>query len=201
MKTKVGSRVASVILGLVLALGLAGCSGGGTSSTSGDEFVGVWNLSSLTGDEVPSTDDLALLEEMGMSISLTLMEGGDAYFDFLDEVSEGTWVAKSSEEVLLTLDGEKLTAKRDGDTLTIADDDVEMVFTKSDETPVAPTAPKRKSSRTKVSTKRSSKTQPTGRWRPAKRSTPKSAKPLGTTTPRSRSQELKRTGRGAQATQ
>lgn len=141
MQTTVRSKIGSIIMSVVmvmalgLTLGMVGCSGGSSGEKA---FVGVWALTSMEGEDGATEDDVAALEALGMSINLTMMEGGDAYLDFMGEVLAGTWVFKSGTEATVTMDGEAVPAKIDGKTLRLEQDDMVMVFEKTSDKPVVP---------------------------------------------------------------
>lgn len=143
METKVHSKIASIVMSLAmvlalgLTLGLTGCSSGGSEEKA---FVGIWTLESMEGEDGATAEDIAALEALGMSINLTLMEDGAAYLDFMGEVVEGTWAAKSAKEATITVDEEPVVATIDGKRLKFEQDEMVMVFVKTSDTPVVPEA-------------------------------------------------------------
>ena len=128
MDTKVGSKIASVILGLVLALGLAGCSGGASSS---DAFLGVWKMTAMEGEDAAEEADLELMEQLGMFITLTIAEEGKASMNFLGESEDATWEATSATEGTIKIDGESVPMVLKDGKLRIEQDGMAMVFEKA----------------------------------------------------------------------
>ena len=75
-------------------------------------------------------DDIAAMEAFGISVVLDLNEDKTAVLDMMGEEISGTWDAKSSTELTLTIEGSSATGKLNGEELTIAVDGEEMTFQK-----------------------------------------------------------------------
>ena len=114
-------------LALVIALSLAftGCSGAQKDASA--NFQGSWKMTNIAG---ATEDDIALMEAFGMSVVLDLNEDKTAVLDMMGEEISGTWEAKSSTELTLTIEGESVTGKLNDEKLTIAVDGEEMTFQK-----------------------------------------------------------------------
>lgn len=62
------------------------------------------------------------MEAFGMNVVLDLNEDKTAVLDVMGEEISGTWEAKSSTELTLTIEGSSVTGKLNGEELTIAVD-------------------------------------------------------------------------------
>lgn len=136
MKTRTGGAIASIIFALALAVGLTACGGG--KSDGGDSaanFVGVWQLEAMEGEEEISTSDIEMMAEMDMFITLTLAEGGDAVMDFMGDANEGTWKVKDASTVTLTFEGESADGVLKDGKLKMTQDGTTLVFAKTDKDP------------------------------------------------------------------
>lgn len=114
-------------LALVIALSLAftGCSGAQKDASA--NFQGSWKMTNVAG---ATEDDIAAMEAFGISVVLDLNEDKTAVLDMMGEEISGTWEAKSSTELTLTIEGSSATGKLNGEELTIAVDGEEMTFQK-----------------------------------------------------------------------
>lgn len=114
-------------LALVIALSLAftGCSGAQKDASA--YFQGSWKMTNVAG---ATEDDIAAMEAFGMNVVLDLNEDKTAVLDVMGEEISGTWEAKSSTELTLTIEGSSVTGKLNGEELTIAVDGEEMTFQK-----------------------------------------------------------------------
>lgn len=130
MKTAAYKKISFLfVLALVVALGstLVACGGGGEVDVVGD-----WKLSSMEEDgEVTSEEDLAMLEEMGMSISLSFTADNKVTMDMFGEIMEGTWKSVDGSTVDITFEGETAQAKVADGKITMEEDGAKMVFSKS----------------------------------------------------------------------
>lgn len=135
MRTTRVSRVGSLLLAVMVALGLAACGGGGSKADAGANFVGVWELSSVEGDSEIDDSDITMMKELGMLFLLSLEEDGTGVFDFGGEVEPLTWKATAADKA--TLDSGDLSGHMtlEGKTLKVTDGDETLVFTPSTETP------------------------------------------------------------------
>ena len=128
VRTRVLAGVAAVGL---LAASVGGCSSSGQSAGAG-ACVGEWNLVSMSADgESVGAEELAQFEEMGLKISLSVKEDGDAILSFFGEDEEGTW-KDSSGGCTLEMSGESIPAAVADGFLTIKQDGAEVTFTKSE---------------------------------------------------------------------
>lgn len=92
LQTKVVAISAAAIIG---GAGLVGCSSAGGSDAH--SCVGDWGLVSMSANgQSVGTEELVQLEEMGLTISLSAQEDGNATFVFLGEEETGTWVESST---------------------------------------------------------------------------------------------------------
>ncbi|WP_418831866.1 hypothetical protein [Paraeggerthella sp.] len=125
-----------------LCLALAGCGGGGGGHDAGKNFVGTWKLVSSSGDgEAISEQDLALMESMGMSVTLTLSENEKAALSIFGESVEGTWQAKGADKASLTLQGETGDMTLANGKLTMSSAGATMTFEKGEAAAEAPSKP------------------------------------------------------------
>lgn len=115
-------------LALVIALSLAftGCSGAQKDASA--NFQGSWKVTNRSRRQ--PEDDIAAMEAFGISVVLDLNEDKTAVLDMMGEKISGTWEAKSSTELTLTIEGSSATGKLNGEELTIAVDGEEMTFQK-----------------------------------------------------------------------
>lgn len=133
MKTRTGGVVASIICALALAVGLSACGGG--SGSGGDpaaNFTGVWQLESMDGEDGITAEDLEMMAEMDLYVTMTLAEDGAVVLDFMGETTSGTWKAKNDTTADLTIDGETVEAKLDGGKIKMSQDGTTLIFIKSD---------------------------------------------------------------------
>lgn len=123
-------RLALVLaVALALCLALVGC--GKADNTKA--FAGYWKLTAMTEDgESVSQDDLKLMESFGMSVSLTINEDKTYTFDLFGDKVSGSWEPKSATEATFTMEGEKVTGKLSGDTLTLTQGSSELKFQKGE---------------------------------------------------------------------
>lgn len=122
--------VVAALCAMALCLGLAGCGGGGYEKN----FAGTWKLSGMeTSGEASSSEDIAMLESLGISMFIELDEDMTAELDMMGEVMTGTWSAQSASECRVTIDGSVMDGTLDGDSLTFAADGEKMTFVRADE--------------------------------------------------------------------
>lgn len=132
-KVRVGLLAAlTAVSALVLALGLTACGGAGGGDTDKTPFVGTWDISSISGEEAVTEDDMKMMSDMGLNAFMNLDEDGTASIDLFGEVMTGTWTVKSATEIDVTIDGSTQAATLDGDKLTMTDKTSTLVFTKGD---------------------------------------------------------------------
>lgn len=122
--------VVAALCAMALCLGLAGCGGGSYEKN----FAGTWKLSGMeTSGEASSSEDIAMLESLGISMFIELDEDMTAELDMMGEVMTGTWSAQSASECRVTIDGSVMDGTLDGDSLTFAADGEKMTFVRADE--------------------------------------------------------------------
>lgn len=108
-----------------------------TEPAAPDGPVGCYVLDSMTMEG--TTIDAEMLASLGMTAYIEFFEDGTGTIDLMGETEDFEW-----EDDTIYADGEALTFTLDGDTLTITDDEGEMVFVAGEkpETPiVTPTEP------------------------------------------------------------
>ena len=120
--------VAAMVFAIALTLGLAGC--GGDKAASEQDFVGVWEIEAMEGEEGVSSDDLDLLKELGYNVYLTLAEDGEVLFDFVEESETGTWKYLGDGKAEITMGEDSVEATIEGKKLKIVQPDVTMTFFK-----------------------------------------------------------------------
>ena len=131
MKQKLALLMTAIAMVAALAFGLVGC-GGGASAEDAKNFVGDWTVTDLqAGDETDSLSSaLQLLDSLGMKVTLTLSEDGNAALDMAGQQSmKGTWEAKDATTCTLSFEGtEPVDATLAGDKLMIAQSNMSMAF-------------------------------------------------------------------------
>lgn len=114
------------ILAATAALALAGgCSSGANANTA---CVGEWTMVSL-GEEV-TAEEMAMLEELGMSLDLTITEDGAVTLAMLDQSQEGTWEPASGGCSIIFADQPPAEAKVTDGQLIMEQDGNQIIFTK-----------------------------------------------------------------------
>ena len=125
MKKRLGILMAAAAVA-ALCMGLFGC-GGGSVDASG--FYGDWNVQSIQTDEADSTvtaEDMAMLNDFGMYVTLTMNEDGTCALNLFDEPTTGEWKATSDTEAVITMEGQDIDVVLSGDTLTLSQLDATM---------------------------------------------------------------------------
>ena len=111
-----------------LCLVLAGCCGGADAAKN---YVGDWKLSGMEENgEVTSADDLKLMEDLGMTITLSVKEDKTFSLNVMGDETSGTWEAKSASEATFTVDGQSVPATLADGVLTLESDGTKMQFEK-----------------------------------------------------------------------
>lgn len=146
MKRKHLGALLALVAALALCMGLVGCGGGSSSSSSSSaadpkaEFVGTWDLVSLTsGGETTDAQTLAQMKEMGLDIFINLNEDGTAALVIFGAPVECTWDLDGTTGIKLTSEGQDLPLTYANSQLTMAQEADVMVFEKG-ETRATPTA-------------------------------------------------------------
>lgn len=99
--------IALFVCTLAMCLMLAGC---GNKSSKDAAFVGTWSLNSIesaTEANSMSAEDLALLNDMGVTVTLTLNEDHTFALNTGNQQMTGTWKAKKKNTGTMTVDGYK----------------------------------------------------------------------------------------------
>ncbi len=130
MKRKSLLAILVCCFALCVAMALAGC--GDSKADYSKNFTGDWEISSMVdAEEDIDADTLDFMKAMGLNCTLTLKEDKTASIDLFGEVSEGTWEPKSASECSVTLEGNSMNGKLDGEKLTFTDDASTLVFVKA----------------------------------------------------------------------
>lgn len=130
--------ILAMVVASVLALcsfAVVGCGGGGGNGGDQADYVGVWDVDSMTG---VSEDDMAMVKAMG-GVQAVLAEDGTFALSMMGMIMPGTWeFADGAAQV--TIEGQSVPATIDGGKLKFEQDGTEMLFTKtSDQAATAPT--------------------------------------------------------------
>lgn len=116
-------------------LALVGC--GGEDTAQAKEFIGTWNLESVTAESSElkvTASDVALMRSFGNTASLTLNADGTANFTLFEIDTECEWSVKDSTSALLMIDGQKvdLTIDEEGILKMSQGGEEAILFTKYD---------------------------------------------------------------------
>ena len=113
--------IAVCALALALSFALVGCGG-----ADKNKYTGEWQLA-YGSDENLDADSIALMESLGLKVTLTLDEDGTGSLDMFGQKLSVTWEAKSNTEGTLTVNDNgtdtsaDLSLNEGGDELTITD--------------------------------------------------------------------------------
>ena len=115
--------------------GAAGASGSASAAApAGDvaqNLAGSWKLTRLVSNgEVADADDIELMQNVGLTVSLDLNADGTARFVLFGVNMAGTWSSPDGTNVTLNFDGMPMNATVAGDALSLTHDQDEMTFTK-----------------------------------------------------------------------
>lgn len=128
--------VACIACVAALCLVLAGC--GNSAEDAKKAFTGTWDLSEMSqNDEITSSEDIETLKSLGLEVYANLNEDGSAALVLFGQVIEGTWEASSTTAGTITLEGQKVDMKIDGEKLSFAQENAILTFVKGEkkETP------------------------------------------------------------------
>ena len=92
---------------IALCLVLAGCASGGAGggADAAKSFIGDWKLVGMEENgESTSSEDIALMEQMGVTVTLSFKEDKSCALSVFGEETSGTWEAKSPSEAAMTLE-------------------------------------------------------------------------------------------------
>ena len=129
-------KIVSVLLAcaavFALCIAMAGCGGDNKK-----DFVGNWELTEIqdgSGTATTSSDDVAKLKDMGLTVTLTLAEDGKATLSMFGEEQTGTWKVDKAKEATIEIEGlgsQKITVEKDS--LTMANSDARLLFVKTNQ--------------------------------------------------------------------
>lgn len=111
--------IASLAL-LPTAVFASGCSGGAAQDSS---CAGEWELISFSSPTIDvQSDEFVQLEDLGLSMSLTLEPSGVLKLDSLGEVTTGSWAERDDGDMCrLEMGSQSLEALLEGDLLILDD--------------------------------------------------------------------------------
>ena len=98
-----------------------------------DDLVGKWKLSKLVQNgSATGTDELEMMQSMGLEVSLNLSEDGSATLVLFGAKMEGTWEAPDPHTATLLLVGQRIPCTVNVDTgeLSLTENGDEITFTK-----------------------------------------------------------------------
>ena len=129
-------KIVSVLLAcaavFALCIAMVGCGGDNKK-----DFVGNWELTEIqdgSGNATTSSDDVAKLKDMGLTVTLTLAEDGKASLSMFGEEQTGTWKVDKAKEATIEIEGlgsQKITVEKDS--LTMANSDARLLFVKTNQ--------------------------------------------------------------------
>ena len=128
---------------IALCLVLAGCASGGAGggADAAKSFIGDWKLVGMEEDgEATSSEDIALMEQMGVTVTLSFKEDKSCALSVFGEETSGTWEAKSPSEAAITIEGQTVVATLANEVLTLEDNGTKMMFGKGVPEPSAKAA-------------------------------------------------------------
>lgn len=106
--------IAALCCALVLCFALVGC---GADKSS---YTGEWNLA-YGSDENLDADSIALMDSLGLTVTLTLNDDGTGSLDLFGDKLEAKWEASSNSEGKISLDGSDAKMTLENGELTILD--------------------------------------------------------------------------------
>ena len=120
-------KIGLITLTIMFVIGLCAC--GGNNPNDVAIFAGEWNL--ITIEDGENATDITNYVDDGITGKLTLNEDMTLKFFLIDDNSSGTWRAKNSEEISLSIDeaGSAKGTILDGK-LTIEEGKAKFIFTK-----------------------------------------------------------------------
>ena len=120
--------VAMLVSVFALCLVLAGCAGGGDAAKN---YVGDWKLVGMEENgEATSADDIKLMEDMGLSVTMSVKEDKTFSMNVMGEEMSGTWEAKSASEATFTVEGQSVPVTLANGVLTLEESGTKMMFEK-----------------------------------------------------------------------
>lgn len=127
VKVSIGKKwVAMLASVFALCLVLAGCGGDAAKN-----YVGDWKLTGMEENgEATSADDIKLMEDMGLSVTMSVKEDKTFSMNVMGEEMSGTWEAKSASEATFTVEGQSVPVTLANGVLTLEQDGTKMMFEK-----------------------------------------------------------------------
>ncbi len=120
--------VAMLVSVFALCLVLAGCAGGGDAAKN---YVGDWKLVGMEENgEATSADDIKLMEDMGLSVTMSVKEDKTFSMNVMGEEMSGTWEAKSASEATFTVEGQSVPVTLANGVLSLEESGTKMMFEK-----------------------------------------------------------------------
>ena len=114
-----------------LSLALVGCGGGGGDAKAA--WVGSWDLVEMEENgQVTTSDDLQMLKDLGITVTLELNEDGTAALVIFGEKAEGEWEAKSATEGTFKAEDAAVDMKIADGKLTMEQNGEKLVFEKAE---------------------------------------------------------------------
>ena len=121
---KLLKRLMTLALTVFMVTALAACS----SKPKVDPAVGYWTLVDMLDEDGQSgKDDVDLLAQLGMFVTLEITEDGKAVLDMFGEQTELNYA-----DGKMTLGEEKIDITVDGDTLTMAENGQSLIFERTE---------------------------------------------------------------------
>ena len=116
-------------------LALCACGNKASAKEAKAAFEGEWELYSVEVEEGSdqsgtTADDVALLKELGLPVTLSLKDDDSFELDVFGEVTTGEWSASSTESATLKVEKEKLEASLADGKLSLSESGVNLVFQK-----------------------------------------------------------------------
>ena len=122
---KLLKRMMTMVLAVFMFTALTACK----SAPKVDPAVGYWKLTSMIDEDgVENTEDVQVLDELGLVVSLKINEDGSAVLDMFGETTDLTYA-----EGKMTLGEETINVTVDGDKLTMEEGGQSLVFTRAEE--------------------------------------------------------------------
>lgn len=118
--------IATLCFAFALCFALVGCGGVDKSN-----YTGEWKLA-YGSDENLDADSIALMDSLGLSVTLQLNEDGSGSLSLFGDVQDVKWEASSNTEGKVTLEGSEAKMKLENSELTIVDStEASMTFKRS----------------------------------------------------------------------
>ena len=115
-----------------LSLALVGCAGGGGGDVKA-AWIGSWDLYEMDENgQVTSSDDIKMLKDLGLTVTLELNEDGSGALVLFGESTKGTWEAKSATEASFTAENQTISMAIADDKLTMEQNGSKLVFQKGE---------------------------------------------------------------------